>query len=251
MNRFRTIRSNADLEALATPNSLSELRSSGEYLKIELNRYEMHKKDLEHLIVLTSFVSHLSITQVSVSTQVLEAEVTSVIVQFANLRSLSLWWGDVFNLARIITPIPSLPASRALTSVCLANLGISTREASRISKALEYNNTLKNFKALNLRKGKSNLLPILRGSHTLDKLFLNLYYLTNMEFFALSEFFVRCKKRQKLKRLKICICPEYYTFDKTYLKFTTMIAESKVVRSLSVRTAGCNVDSSMPSMRKR
>ena len=135
MNRFRTIRSNADLKALATPNSLSELRRSGEYLKIELNRYEMHKKDLEHLIVLTNFVSHLSITQVSVTTKALEAEVTSVIAQFANLRSLTRWWGDVFNLARLITPIPSLPASRLLTSVCLANLVISTREASRISKA--------------------------------------------------------------------------------------------------------------------
>ena len=72
-----------------------------------------------------------------------------------------------------------------------------------------------------------------------------------MEFFALAKFFVRCKKRQKLKRLKICICPEYYTFDKTYLKFTMMIAESKVVRSLSVRTAGCNVNSQYAKYAKK
>ena len=98
---------------------------------------------------------------------------------------------------------------------------------------------LKIFKAINFRNGNSNLVPVLLGSHTLDKLCLKRYYLTSTEFFVLYKFFVRHTKTEKLRRLTVCVCPQYHKFDKTYL----MIAESKVVRCLSLRKAGVNIDS--------
>ena len=243
MSHDYSIKSSADLEALVKGNTLAELQQAGEYLSIEFDRYEMHKKDLRHLVMLTNFVADLSVDKMRFSSRELKAEIALAIAQFTNLSSLTLWWDDVFQLANLITPIPSLLASRLLTSVCFSYVVITAREASRIAKAFEYNRIIKSFEADSAKLGKSNLVPMLLGNHTLDQLSLEFYYLTSTEFFALCNFFVGDERNQKLKRLRTRICPEHRKFDKVYLKFATMIAEKKVVQSLFLNKAGCQIDS--------
>ena len=243
MNRHQSIKSSADLKALITEDSLSELQMTGGNLSIEFDPYYMQEKDLKHLIKLTNFVTDLSMDRMTVASQTLKAEISAAITQFSKLRSLTLWWDDVFHLARLISPIQFQPASKLLTSICFSSVVISTKRASKISKALEYNKTLKNFEAHNGRKGESNLVPILRGNHTLKELSLDLYYLTSTEFFALCRFFVGCTTIENLKRLGICVCPEYNKSDKAYLKFATLVAENNVARCLFLNMGGCNLGS--------
>ena len=74
-----------------------------------------------------------------------------------------------------------------MTSVCFAHVAIPVKEASKISKTLEHNKVLRSFEAENGSKGESNLVPILWGNHSLERLTLDLVYFTRTEFFALSK----------------------------------------------------------------
>ena len=234
MTHKHVINSSADLEMLVKGDELSRVRMAGEYLLVKLNAYEMNRKDLAHLLLLSDLVADLSVDVVTVTTQALEAEFTAVIANFLNLRSLTLWWDDYLNLGHLISPVQSKPASRFLTSVCFHHIKITAERAKNIAKAFEHNQTLKSFEAGNLKRGESDLVPILRANHTIESLSLGLYNLTNTEFFVLCRFFVECKKREKLQRLSICIEPKCRQFNRTYLKFGALIAEKNVAQDLSL-----------------
>ena len=188
----------------------------------------MNKNDLERLRLLSDLVADLSVGKMVVDNHILEAEFAAAIAQFSNLQSLTLRWYDVFNLSKLISPIQSQPASRFLTTVSFAHVRISVERASKISKAIKYNEKLKSFEARSIFRGNLNLVPILRSSHSLEKVAL-MYCLTAIEFFTLYRFFV---KYEKLLLLKVCIDPGYKMFDKTYLKFGSMVAEKNVAQDL-------------------
>ena len=168
----------------------------------------------------------------TVGCQSLKSEIAAAIARFSNLESLTLWDVDVFNLANLDSLTQSQPASRSLTSVCFSHVRISAERASRISKAFGYNTTIKSFEASNLKQGESELVPILGGSHALEKLDLGLYHLTRTGFFALCRFFVKSLKCERLQQLEICIEPAYKVFNRTYLKLGAIVAEKNVAEDL-------------------
>ena len=124
---------------------------------------------------------------------------------------------------------------------------------NKISKALEHSKVLRSFETRNGRKGESNLVPILWGNHSLERLTSDLYYFTRTEFFALSKFFVEnlyCRSK-KLERLQICVSPEYKKCDKEYLKFATIVAETNVARRLFLSKAGGCMDPQLVEYTKK
>ena len=243
MTHEHTISSSADLELLVEGDSLTRVRTARETLDIVFNPYEMNRKDLKHLLLLSDLVVGLSMDEMTVDCQLLESEVAAAIADFSNLQTLTIWIDDVFNLGKLVSPIQSQPASRFLTSVRFSGVRISAERASRISKAFEYNNALESFEARNVKQGVSDLVPILRGSHRLKRMDLNLYHLTRTEFFALCRFFVKSNKHERLKRLEICIEPATMVFDRAYLKLGAVVVEKNVAENLylyhmSYSTAG-------------
>ena len=232
MTHRHTIKSSADLEELVKGDSVTRVRKAGDHLNIELYSFEMNKKGFKHLVLLSDLVTRLWVSEMTVSCEPLKSKISAAMAQFYNLESLTLWDEDVFDLSKFISPIQAQPASRFLTSVCFNHVNISAKRASRISKAFEYNKTLKSFEVKYLKQGESDLVPILRGSHALERMCLSLYYLTNAEFFTLCRFFVEYEKCERLQQLNICLEPAYMVFDRTYLKFGAIVAEKNVTQDL-------------------
>ena len=231
MALLHSISSSTDLEHLATPTTLQQLRAGRELLNLEFRGFEMQKSDVASLLLLSNYVEEFSVSRITAENE-LKAEFAAAVGQLERLKVLRLAHEDVFGLARLVSPIPSLPATLSLTSISFMFVPLPLKLTSRIARALKYNNKLRTLKATSFSKDNSNLVPILLGSDKLENIDLGCYCLMDEEFFVLCY----CGTRRKLKQLELDLEPDLGKLSYLFLKLGAILLERKLVELLSLAT---------------